>query len=183
LPTHSTASIRSFIGDGSWMLLRRAAPEVEEAVIDTLNQTFKSVYQENWNHGTEIFEGILELLDDAKKSGIINTILSNKPHPFTTEIAATLFPEGTFDFVLGQKDNFPSKPSPESTIATLEQLNLTAEEVLFIGDSTIDLQTATNAQVDGAAVTWGYHDIQMLQQENPMHTAHSIEELRSIIFS
>ena len=65
----------------------------------------------------------------------------------------------------------------------LEKLGTTKKETLFVGDSTVDLQTAKNAELPCAAVTWGYHDQDALKAENADHFANTVEELKHIIIS
>ncbi len=182
-PTHSPAAIRSYIGDGSWMLLRRAVPEVSDLVIDQITESFKKYYSAQWKAGTKIFPSIPELLEQCAASGIKLSILSNKPHPFTTEIVSDIFSSIPFDIVMGLQDGIEQKPSPAGTLKCIENFQCSANEVLFIGDSTVDLQTAKAAGTASAAVTWGYHDIQALQQEGSDYLATSVTELKKIIFS
>ena len=118
-PTHDTASIRSFIGDGSWMLLRRAVKNVEDSTIDEINKSFKESYAASWSNGTDIFAGILELLQRCQDEAVKLAILSNKPHAFTTEIVSTLFTHITFDCVMGQQEGITQKPAPDGMGASV----------------------------------------------------------------
>lgn len=179
-PSRSTSEIRSFIGDGSWMLCRKALPDEPDHSIDIVNKAFKKHYPNEWKEGTSIFKGIFQFLETCLNNDIKLTILSNKPHAFTTEIVSQLFSTIPFAAIKGQQDSIAKKPAPESTLLLLKELNLSAEEVLFIGDSTVDIQTAQNAGTNVAAVTWGYDDLDTLEAENPNYIAHNIEELTKI---
>ena len=180
-PTHSSEAIRSFIGDGSWMLMRRALPEAATSEIDEINTSFKTFYQDSWRQGTEIFGGILDLLKACNQNSVRMAILSNKPHTFTVEIVAELFPGITFDAVLGQQQGVPKKPAPDGVELCLAALKSPPEKTLFIGDSTVDLQTAKNAGLPCAAVTWGYHDQPALQHEGATHYAQTVSDLNHLI--
>lgn len=180
-PTHDSTAIRSFIGDGSWMLMRRALPEAEKSEIDKINTSFKTFYLDTWRHNTTIFSGIIELLKACHSNSVRMAILSNKPHAFTVEIVAELFPEVHFDPVLGQQQGVAKKPAPDGVELCLAALKSQPEKTLFIGDSTVDLQTAKNADLPSAAVTWGYHDHAALQHEGSSYFAHSVSDLKKII--
>ena len=158
LPTHDESAVRHFIGDGSWMLCRRAAPQDPDSRIDTLNQHFLREYPSTWRSGTELFPGILPLLETLAAKHIPLTVLSNKPHAFTVEIVAALFPTIPFTAVLGLQAHACAKPAPEGALSIAAQLQVPPSEILFVGDSTVDFDTATNAGMSPLLVDWGYHD-------------------------
>lgn len=181
-PQRNTEEIRSFIGDGSWVFFKRALPNEQDNVISEVEACFKKHYPIEWKTGTIVFGGIYALLKKCEKLGIKLTILSNKPHPFTEEIVSTLFADIKFEIVMGQTESIKKKPAPDGTNLIIKKLGLTKEEVLFIGDSTVDITTAHNAKIDCAAVTWGYEEIDQIHASNPKYIANTVEELNPIIF-
>ncbi len=181
-PQRNTQEIRSFIGDGSWVFFKRALPNEPDSIISEVEACFKKHYPVEWKAGTSIFDGILPLLKKCKESDIKLTILSNKPHPFTEEIVSALFADIEFEIVMGQTDSIEKKPAPDGTNLIIDQLGLTKEDVLFIGDSTVDITTAHNAGIDCAAVTWGYEETDQIHALNPKYIANTVEELSPIIF-
>lgn len=182
LPTHSIQDIREFIGDGSRTLCKRAATSANETTIDQIEAAFKVHYQELWKSGTEIYPGIQDLLDNLSKTHQLS-VLSNKPHGFTTEIVSQLFPEHTFHTILGQREGIEKKPDPKGIHEVLELSGQPDQKSFLIGDSTVDLQTARNANIGSIAVTWGFEDIEELQPEAPSHIVHSVSELKTLIQS
>ena len=62
------------------------------------------------------------------------------------------------DFVLIEGHNFdtPSKPSPAGVNKIIKKAGVTADETIYIGDSTTDIETAKNAGIDCIVVKWGY---------------------------
>ena len=167
LPSHPHSAVRSFIGDGAKMLVRRAlggnaSAEVEAEVI-TL---FASDYGMKWAEGTTVFPGVSELLEELRMRGSRLAVLSNKPHQFTTEIVTQLFPAGTFQAVLGHRDGLLHKPDPQGAIEITRALGIGPAQCVIIGDSTIDLETATGAGMKSIGVTWGYHDKSCLTAAN-----------------
>ncbi|GAA5494925.1 phosphoglycolate phosphatase [Rubritalea halochordaticola] len=183
LPTHSDAAVRSFIGDGARMLCKRSAPDQSEDTIDKLQASFAAHYSREWKTGTLVFQGIEPLLAELKTLGHSLSILSNKPHHFTTEIVEHFFPGEIFDLILGQREHIEKKPDPSGVHEILQSIGCSPADAILVGDSTVDLITARNAGISSLAVTWGYHDLDQLQAESPSHTADSVSMLHSILTS
>lgn len=163
LPTHGEAAVRGFIGDGAKMLVTRALAPGEAALhLDSVLRAFAEDYAVSWQDGTRPYDGIIGLLADLRARGIPMAVLSNKPHAFTTEIVAKLFPEHTFAAVLGNREGLPHKPDPTGALEIAATLGIAPENCVLIGDSTMDLDTARNAGMPCIAVTWGYHDRERL---------------------
>lgn len=180
LANHSVEKIETFIGDGSHTLCERAAPYADEEKITLLDIAFKKNYKQLWKLGTEIYPGIPELLEEISKQHELS-ILSNKPHNFTTEIIGTLFPTIPFHTVLGQRDGISKKPDPSGIQEILSLSTDPHATTYLIGDSTVDLTTAKNASVKSIAVTWGFESISDLEEFKPDHILHSVAQLRKLI--
>lgn len=158
-PTHDRSAVRGFIGNGSWILAKRAAPAGSpDEVVNAIELAFKEHYSVRWQEGTVPFAGVSEMLGLLREHGHPLAVLSNKPHPFTAEIVASLFPGIAFDAVVGQRPGIPHKPDPSGALEIVRIFGLPPEDCVLIGDSTIDLETARNADIRSIAVTWGYHD-------------------------
>ena len=156
---HVTAAIRGFIGNGSLELARRALPEgAPPELAFAVEAAFKEDYAVTWPNGTAPYPGIPECLAALTSNGFRLAVLSNKPHPFTVEIVARLFPDVAFDLVLGQRPDAPRKPDPEAALQIARHWGMAAGNCRFVGDSTIDLATARAAGIPAVAVGWGYHD-------------------------
>lgn len=157
---HDIHAVRSFIGNGSWMLCRRGVPSnFPDTEADAVNKAFMADYDRTWLHGTELFPGIAVLLADLKQRKLPLAVLSNKPHPFTVDIVASLFTPGTFGQVLGHREGTTPKPDPSGALEIAEAFNLPAAKIAFIGDSLVDLETAISANMQPILVSWGYRPI------------------------
>jgi len=159
LPSHPHHDVRRFIGNGSYELARKAMPEDStNGDILTVESAFKDDYAITWPQGTAPYDGIRECLDTLATASFRLAVLSNKPHPFTVEIVQRLFPGLHFDPVFGQRPDTPRKPHPDAALQIARHWGFTAERCRFIGDSTVDLETARAAGIPAIAVGWGYHD-------------------------
>ncbi len=182
LPGHSHAKIRSFVGDGLKILVERAAPRgADSALIESLIALFKKDYEQNWQHGTTAYPGIHNLLDELQKDGFPMAVLSNKTHDFTVAMTRALFPKIHFASILGQRDGIPHKPHPAGAFQIAAVLGAAPENCRIIGDSTIDMETAANADMKPIAVTWGYHDRARLIAAGAEHIIDHPSELPALI--
>ena len=117
---------------------------------------------EDWKKA--VLEGIPELLATLKAQEVKVAVLSNKPHAETVNVIETLFGEGYFDIIQGQKEDVAIKPSPEGVYRILEQLCLTAEETLYLGDTATDMKTGKNAGIFTVGALWGFREREELEQ-------------------
>lgn len=159
LPGHSDDAIRSFVGGGLLSLIQRAAPVgADPQLIDSLIALYRKDYELSWPAGTKAFPGIHHLLVELQKGGFQMAVLSNKTHEFTKTMVRGMFPNIHFAKVLGQRDGIPHKPHPAGALQIATALGTAPENCVIIGDSTIDMETATHAGMKAIAVAWGYHD-------------------------
>ena len=163
-PTHSQEEIETFIGNGAWMLAKRGLvgdPSDEE--VTDLQDAFFREYGESWHSGTTLYPGIRELLEELHKKNIPLAVFSNKPHRYTVEIMETLFGWVPWLMVLGQQTSMPRKPDPTGALMIAEKLTLPPSEIAFVGDSTVDFETAEAAGMQAFLVNWGFHPSDQLQ--------------------
>jgi phosphoglycolate phosphatase len=179
-PTHSEGAVRGFIGDGAEMLVRRALEGNEGDFFQRVLTSFREHYAEHWPAGTVPYAGIPELLAELRSRGDCLAVLSNKPHAFTEQIVDALFP-GKFDHVLGQRPGIAHKPDPAGLREILALPDWPVGESVLIGDSVMDLQTASAAQIRSIAVTWGYHDREQLAYEGATWMVDDVAALARIM--
>lgn len=178
-PTHNLSDIRNFIGDGSRTLCDRAANFPGKSTLDSLESAFISHYKNLWKSGTEIYPGITDLLNELSKNHELS-VLSNKPHAFTTEIIHTLFPSVPFRTVLGQRPGISKKPDPSGIHEILSLASNPDAPTYLIGDSVVDLTTAKNAGIKSIAVTWGFEPLTDLAAMHTDHIVHTVAELKKL---
>ncbi len=160
---HSDAAVRSFIGDGLQTLIRRAAPAgATPELLESLIRYFKADYGVSWANGTKAYPGMHALLEELRADGYQLAVLSNKTHDFTVAMTHAVFPNIPFAMVLGQQEGILHKPEPVGALQIANDFGVAPENCVIIGDSTMDLETATNAGMKAIAVSWGYHDRERL---------------------
>jgi len=180
LPCHDEQRVRSFIGDGAEMLVRRAVGADDGELITKVLEKFRQHYAARWRQGTAPYEGVTEMLQLLHQRGDRLAVLSNKPHHFTCEIVATIFPN-TFDVVIGQRHGIPHKPDPAGLLEILAMPPWSSLAVAVIGDSVMDVRAAKAAGLRSIAVTWGYHDLSALAECCPDESIDHVKDLNALL--
>lgn len=165
-PTHSIDDYRTFIGTGMENLVRAifpeaAKPETDEEIAEALAE-YRGFYAENWKNTTKPYPGIPELLDTLSSRGIPIGVLSNKAHDFTVKCVDEFLAGWKWDVVLGQREGAARKPDPSGALEIAETVGVAPEKCYFIGDSDVDMMTATNAGMHAVGVAWGFRDTEEL---------------------
>ena len=108
-------------------------------------------------------------------------VLSNKPHGQTQDVVQTYFGTELFDWVQGQKEGVPRNPDPQAACFIAEQLGVSSEECVYIGDSDVDMQTGNAAGMKTVGVTWGFRSKEVLLEHSAHCTIDNAEELIEIV--
>ena len=183
LPPHSMEEIRQFIGNGIRMLICRAMPEgTPEAEIDAALDDFKAYYAAHIHDRTVPYDGIPQLLTALRKRGIKVAVLSNKIDSASQQLIEYFFP-GKTDVVFGEHVGVPRKPDPTSCRMVMQQLGVQPEQVLYVGDSGTDMQTAKNAGLYAVGVTWGFRSKEVLLKYGADVLVHRPEQILQILDS
>lgn len=178
-PTHPEESYLIFVGNGIKKLIERAlGDKATEQTVAKVRADFETYYRDHCCDRTRAYEGITELLDTFKKNGVKLAVCSNKAQKFTEYIVNTIFGENTFDFVYGQRPELLMKPAPDCIFFVAENLGVTIEECIYIGDSNVDIMAGNNAGVDTLGVTWGFRTEQELRETGAKHIVHKTHQIQ-----
>ena len=182
-PTHNVETIRTFVGNGINKLLERALPlqEQTEENVRLMRSHFVPYYDAHNADLSSPYPGIVHLLEDLQEKGIMIAVASNKYQEATVKLVKHYFPTINFIEILGQREGINVKPDPSIVFDILQKANVNKEEVLYVGDSGVDMQTAINAGVDAVGVTWGFRPRTELEGFQPMGLIDKAEELLGFI--
>ncbi len=164
LPIHKIDDYKQFVGGGISVLVENALAGHDERIKEEVTDRFKVVYDQKLHSKTKAYDGIYELLDELEKLDCNLAILSNKPHEFTVQYADNLFDKYNFKEIHGQKSDIPKKPDPIAAINIAKSFDAKLEDVYFVGDTMVDMQTAKNAGMIGIGVLWGFRDEKELSE-------------------
>ena len=170
-PTHPREDYRYFIGDGIENLVRRTLPPeaISNTNIPEVVSLMRKEYATRWTATTRPFPGIPELLAELDARSITTAVLSNKPDGPTKQIVGELFPDNPFAVVRGAVEGVPLKPDPTSSFDVLSTLGVPAERTVYVGDTSIDMETGQNAGIRPVGVTWGFRPAQELVDAGSDH--------------
>jgi len=152
--------IKTYIGDGAPMLVRRALGDPQdEAFLQEALLFFLSYYREHKLDSTYAYDGIPQALDqisryngDARKLAI----LTNKPVRPARDIMTGLGLAQYFFVVYGGNSFETKKPDPLGARTVMQEADATPEESVMVGDSEVDILTARNAGMWSIGVNYGF---------------------------
>ncbi len=161
---HPIPAYNYMVGNGVKKLIQRAQPDADEATIMKLLENFREYYDVHCTDATKPYNGIPELLEELTARGVALAIASNKYQVATSKIVEYFFPSIPFVAVQGQRPNRPVKPDPSIVFDILSQHPTPKAEVMYVGDSAVDIETAKRACVMSVGVTWGFRPAAELRE-------------------
>lgn len=172
------------VGNGADILIRRmlarAGAELPEEDVKRFRAEYDRRYESDPMCMVTAYPGLQDLLARLKARGVKLGILSNKPDNMTRAIAAKLY-GGSPDLVRGQLPGVPTKPDPTAVLALAGELGVSPGDVLYVGDSGVDMDTARNAGMDSCGVLWGFRTREELLQHGAKYLAKDAAELEFYI--
>ena len=180
-PVHPLESYYSFVGNGIGKLMERALPEGHKDEAESLLPEFKNYYNRHLHDLTQPYPGMVDVLEWLSGKGAGVAVASNKYQAATETLVGHFFPTVHFAAICGQTDGMPRKPDPAVVRLIEEKASVTADKVVYIGDSSVDMETAMNAGVEAVGVSWGFCARSVLAQYAPAFIADSAEQLKDYL--
>jgi phosphoglycolate phosphatase len=166
LPPHPRDAYRYFVGNGLSRLLSRALPAraLRGAGLRRHARRFEALYEEHALDQTRPYPGIARMLDGVVRRGLPMAVVSNKPQHFTRICVAELLPRWRFAAVRGARPGVPLKPDPAGPLAAARALRVAPAEVVYVGDTDVDMRTAAAAGMLPVGALWGFRDAAELKR-------------------
>lgn len=181
LTARSKQETRAALGRGVRFLIEQSVPDgLSDVEISKVEEDFLKYYKVHSMDNTRPYDGIVELIKEVRESGIKTAVVSNKIDSAVKELCANFF-EGAFDVAYGERPGIPRKPDPKPINAIIDEFRLSKNEVVYIGDSEVDLFTANNAKIDHIIVTWGFRDRAFLERNGAKNLVESMDQLKAEI--
>ncbi len=180
-PTHTVEEYKYMVGNGVPRLIERFLPSghQDEETQRRAAALFFPYYDAHKQDTTAPYPGIPALLTSLKARGVRLGVVSNKENALTQGVIAHYFP-GVFDAVAGHTLGTPTKPDPHLVNEMRTSFGLAPGEVLYAGDSGVDMETARNAGVAGCGVLWGFRTEAELRAAGASFLARTPEELAAL---
>lgn len=167
-PKWNLNDYKRFVGNGAKLLVSRAFEgKLSDAELEEQYAKFKVKYNEiKLNHACA-YDGMIDIVNALKIKGYKLAVCTNKPNISAVEMVEIVYGKNTFDFILGAVDNVPKKPNPAMAQMILSKLSVNADECVWIGDSSVDIESAHNIGCRSVAVTWGFRSYESLLLAEP----------------
>lgn len=181
-PEKTTEQVKAVIGNGMRNLVKGVInPEASEEEIETILKAFLDAYAVSYQNKTAPYDGIHALLKELNGKGYLMGVISNKRQEYTVELIKKIFPDIPFVDVVGDHEDHPRKPDPTTTKLIIQEMMLSSSQVILVGDSQVDVQTARNANIPVIAVTWGFRSVEELTEANPDYFADTPADIFDIV--
>ncbi len=182
--TWSYDDYKKFVGNGTRKLVERSLPADrlgDEKFVEQAKELYLRIYRANLTCETAPYEGIPELLASLRQRGVMTAVASNKFDDGTKHLIAHFFAGVDFAAVEGQKEGVPVKPDPRIVHDILAKTEVKVEDILYVGDTSVDMLTATNAGAESVGVTWGFRDRAELETSGAKHIVDTPQEILEFI--
>ena len=164
LPQRSLDEVRQFVGNGVKKLMQRAIPDdlaYPSFDFEDVYQTFRQHYLLHSLDTTHPYPGIMEMLQELREQEKNIAVVSNKFYTATQELCEHFFGD-LVPGAIGEREGIRRKPSPDTVLEALRQLNAPLQDAVYIGDSDVDIETAHNCGIPCISVLWGFRDKKFL---------------------
>lgn len=180
-PQHPEERFKHFVGNGIPKLIERMLPPGHDKPTEQrAYDIFMQYYSQHKSDLTKPYPGMPELVRDIRSQGVICGANSNKAHEFTAELIRLNYGDYITE-VIGFGAGFQPKPDPGAALEIIRRTGVKLQEVLYVGDSDVDIITGHNAGISACAALWGFRSYEELSGQNPEFFAHDALELKKII--
>jgi len=169
------------VGQGAVQLFKDLLPELSVEEQTNALALFEKHYEKQFSKNTKIYEGINKVLTYFQVKEIKMAVLSNKPNVFTKKCVLKYLQDWKFDAVYGIREGIPRKPDASGVLEILKELEVSANETLFVGDTKVDMITAKNSGMDSIGVLWGFREKDELVENGATYIAQNPKEIIKIV--
>lgn len=182
-PEYKTGDYYMMVGNGIYKLFERALPEEKRTkeMVAKMASFFLPYYDAHMCDKTVPYPGIDEMIHEISSAGVKVALASNKYQAGCEKLIRHFFSDIPFVKVCGQREGFPLKPDPKLVEGIMEVAGTERKDVVYSGDSGVDMQTGANAKVDTVGVLWGFRSREELEKFSPWRIASSPIELKDWI--
>ena len=154
-----------------------------DELFERVLRDYDEAYNADVSYKTVIFEGLKEKLDALKSEGLKLAIVSNKPDLPTRLVVNKLYGDSYFDYVTGKRDGVPLKPDPTAVHGVMKRFGVSADECVYVGDTSTDMHTGKNAGIYTVGVLWGFRGESELREGGADAIVSTPDELYSAIIA
>ncbi|MBO6302122.1 MAG: HAD family hydrolase [Ruminiclostridium sp.] len=181
LPVYDTERYKYFVGNGIPKLIERILPPDRVGELyEKTHKLFSEYYSQHSEDMTRPYEGIPELLGSLRELGVKTAVITNKDNEFAQVLIRKYFGD-MVTAVYGSIPGTPHKPDPYWVNAALADFGAEKDNVLYVGDSGVDMQTARNAGIASVGVLWGFRNEDELRENGAVHICREPRQILDIV--
>ena len=180
MPTHGAESYRHWVGHGWFNLVRQAAGPSAEDRHGQLVEVSWAYYQDHLTDHTRLYDGVQAVLDELAARGVPMAVLTNKPHHLAVAIVERLGCADRFVAVQGAQGDDLKKPQRAISLRVLDALAAAPQHTYMVGDSEVDVETADQAGMISASVSWGFRSRDELVQAGARHVLDRVDQILAL---
>lgn len=186
MPSHGYKECCYFVGNGARTMIKRAMPQekrADNALVDNVLKMFSEDYAKSCDNKTRVYPGINNLLQNLSDefSQLKLAVLSNKPDRYMPMIKEKFFAETAFLPFRGKCEGIAAKPDPAGALQIATEIGEIPEEIIYVGDSSVDMDTAVSAGMYPCGVLWGYRDEDELLASGAKFIAKKAEDILQLL--
>lgn len=159
LPLITFEQVKKFVGNGARKFLLRSLPaelSADEKFFAEAFALYNDCYIANSTRAVKPYAGIMDMLTTLAAKKIPLGICTNKQHVAAVAVAEKILAPIKFVAVFGDEPGQPRKPDPTRALAVAKIMNVAPDKIAYVGDTSVDIDTAHNAGFLAVGVTWGF---------------------------
>jgi phosphoglycolate phosphatase len=157
-----------------------AVPGIDDNEVLRILEVYQPYYKAHNAIRTRAYPGITGLLKKLREAGVRTAVVSNKPDNSVTQLAGDYF-GGYFDLAIGETEGIARKPAPDMNFLILDKLGISAREAVYVGDTEIDIATASNTGMDLIMVSWGFRPVSYQKALGATSIVKSADEIYALV--
>ncbi len=181
-PKHQIEAFRQMIGNGLRIFAKRALPSDRGALCEQVVAIMRRHYADNCLVNSRLYEGIYETVTELHKRAVKLAVLTNKDQDLAKHILEHFFAVGTFDYIFGAVNGQPVKPHGQVVRRLMDIMKLSQSDVILVGDSGVDMDTAVGAGIRAVGVSWGYRTRKELIDHGAVMVIDGPAELLNLVY-
>ncbi|MBL1433607.1 MAG: HAD family hydrolase [Gammaproteobacteria bacterium] len=172
----ATDDVSENIGLSLSTVINRLAPNTDDAKLEQISDRYRHHFVDASEIPMPMFPYATDMLKSLKQRGYLLGVATGKARRGLDRVFQDIDCHHLFD-ATRCADETESKPHPRMLDELMQELSVSAEQTLMVGDTEFDMVMAKNAGVDAVGVSYGVHERQRLLENQAVACLDSIEQL------
>ena len=165
-------------------ILKKLEPIIDQKLYNKIKKTFYQFLVEVEHDAAKtstLKTGVKNFLNIMKLNKIRLIIVTNNNSKSTNLTLKNLNITKYFDFIITRDNQKIMKPDPSNILLAMKKFNVNNNEVIFIGDSWIDIVASNSANIDSIVIYNNKKQLKELNKFQPSYIANSYQEILQIL--